>query len=41
VYIQSYDQNLVITREDEYTLNAISPHIAAAITRLHFMSMFS
>lgn len=40
VYIQSYDQNLVITKEDEHTLNAIAPHIAAAITRLHFMSMF-
>lgn len=31
VIIQSYDPSGIITREDEYTLNGICPHIATAI----------
>lgn len=38
VYIQTYSETDIITKEDEVMLNAIAPHIAEAINRARFFN---
>lgn len=39
VFIQSYNVNTIITREDEYVLNSICPYIAEAISHTELFSL--
>ena len=39
VFIQSYNANTIITREDEYVLNSICPYIAEAISHTELFNL--